>query len=71
MTQPLTAGRPAPGADDAETVAGLIKKARRATAGFANADQGRACAAAPALALVPHRPAQSPAPLISCPPPAG
>ena len=56
MTQPLTAGRPAPGADDAETVDGLIKKARSAMAVFANADQGRVDEAVTALAWSLYRP---------------
>ena len=56
MTQPLTAGRPAPGGDDAETVDGLIKKARSAMAVFANADQGRVDEAVTALAWSIYRP---------------
>ncbi|MCH7691809.1 MAG: aldehyde dehydrogenase family protein [Proteobacteria bacterium] len=56
MTQPLTAGRPAPGADDAQTVDGLIKKARSAMAVFANADQARVDEAVTALAWSIYRP---------------
>ena len=56
MTRPLTAGRPAPGADDAETVDGLIKKARSAMAVFANADQARVDEAVTALAWSIYRP---------------
>ncbi len=56
MTQPLTAGRPAPGGDDAQTVDGLIKKARGAMAVFANADQARVDEAVTALAWSIYRP---------------
>ena len=56
MTQPLTAGRPAPGGDDAQTVDGLIKKARSAMAVFANADQARVDEAVTALAWSIYRP---------------
>ena len=56
MTQPLTAGRPAPGGDDAGTVDGLIKKARSAMAVFANADQARVDEAVTALAWSLYRP---------------
>jgi sulfoacetaldehyde dehydrogenase len=56
MTQPLTAGRPAPGGDDAQTVDGLIKKARSAMAVFVNADQARVDEAVTALAWSIYRP---------------
>ncbi len=56
MTQPLTAGRPAPGGDDAQAVDGLIKKARSAMAVFANADQARVDEAVTALAWSIYRP---------------
>ncbi len=56
MTQPLTAGRPAPGASDAQTVDGLIKRARSAMAVFANADQARVDEAVTALAWSIYKP---------------